>query len=78
MQERKMAKSEAEEWLILWASDNMHDGYTANASSIDEAVTACLSAAEEDRLSPSAVIEAAGGDLAGYLRNFKMENPPGV
>ena len=70
-----MAKSEVEDWLVLWASDNIHEGYTDTAASMEEAATDCLSAAEEDGFSTDAVLAAANGDLAGYLRDFKTEKP---
>jgi predicted HD phosphohydrolase len=72
-----MATSEAEDWLALWASDNMHEGYTGSAASMDEAAADCLSAAEVEGLSSESVLAAANGDLVGYLRDFKTENSSG-
>jgi hypothetical protein len=62
------------DWLERWAADNIHEGYTDEAASMDKAVVDCLSAAEAEGLSTSSVIEAADGDLEAYLRDFKLDN----
>jgi hypothetical protein len=59
------------EWLVRWASDNMHEGYIDTQASMEEAATDCRSAAEEAGISLSSLDAAAGGDLAAYLRDFK-------
>jgi hypothetical protein len=65
---------DAKEWLVRWASDNIHEGYTDSASSMDQAAGDCLSAAEVEGVSSSSLLDAADGDLAAYLKNFKLEN----
>ena len=72
-----MAKSDVEEWLIFWASDNLHEGYTDSPASLEQAATDCLSTAEEDGLSTDDVLAAANGDLAAWLRDFKEESSEG-
>jgi len=68
---------DAKEWLVRWASDNIHEGYTDSAASMDQAASDCLSAAEVEGVTSSSLLEAAGGDLAAYLKNFKLENSEG-
>jgi hypothetical protein len=50
-------------WLVRWASDNLHEGYTDTAASMEQAANDCLSAAEAEGVSSSSVLEAADGDL---------------
>jgi len=66
-----MAKTNAKEWLARWASDNMHERYTNNSASLEQATADCLNAAEVEGISASSVIAAADCDLAAYLQNFK-------
>ena len=58
------------EWLVRWASDNMHDAYVDNVASMEQAAMDCRSAAEEAGISPSSLDVAADGDLVAYLRNY--------
>ena len=58
------------EWLVRWASDNMHDAYVDNVASMEQAAMDCRSAAEEAAISPSSLDAAADGDLVAYLRNY--------
>jgi hypothetical protein len=62
------------EWLVRWASDNMHEGYIDTQASMEQASTDCRSAAEEAAISLSTLDAAADGDLAAYLRDFKDNN----
>jgi len=39
---------DAKEWLVRWASDNIHEGYTDSAASMEQAAGDCLSAAEAE------------------------------
>ena len=59
------------EWLVRWASDNMHEGYIDTQGWMEQAATDCRSAAEEAGISLSSLDAAADGDLAAYLRDFK-------
>jgi hypothetical protein len=59
------------DWLVRWASDNMHEGYIDAQASMEQAATDCRSAAEEAGISLSSLDTAANGDLAAYLRDFK-------
>jgi hypothetical protein len=59
------------EWLVRWASDNMHEGYIDTQASMEQAATDCRSAAEEAGIPLSSLDAAADGDLAAYLRDFK-------
>jgi hypothetical protein len=65
---------DAKEWLVRWASDNIHEGYTDSAASMEQAAADCLSAAEVEGVSSASVLEAADGDLPAYLKDFKLEN----
>jgi hypothetical protein len=68
------------EWLVRWASDNMHEGYIDTQASIEQAAADCRSAAEEAGISLSSLDAAADGDLAAYLRDFKdniLDSPGG-
>jgi hypothetical protein len=62
---------DVKEWLVRWASDNLHEGYTDTQASMEKAATDCRSAAEEAGISLSSLDAAADGDLAAYLRDFK-------
>jgi hypothetical protein len=66
------------EWLARWAADNIHEGYTDSAASMDQAAADCLSAAEAEGLSTASLVAAAHGDLAAYLREFKIDNSEGL
>jgi hypothetical protein len=68
---------DVKEWLIRWAADNIHEGYTDSEASMEKAAADCLNAAEAEGVPPSQVIEAADGDLAAYLRDFKIDNAEG-
>jgi hypothetical protein len=59
------------EWLVRWASDNMHEGYIDTQGSMEQAATDCRSAAEEAGISLSSLDAAADGDLAAYLQDLK-------
>ncbi len=65
------------DWLIRWASDNILEGHMASAATMDEAAADCLSAAEEEGLSTTALVATAGGDLVAWLREFKLEHLTG-
>jgi hypothetical protein len=66
-------KLEVENWLMLWASDNLPEGYTDSAESLQRAATDCLTAAEDEGVATEAVLAAANGDLVAWLHNLKEE-----
>jgi hypothetical protein len=43
------------EWLVRWASNNMHKGYIDTQASMEQAATDCRSAAEEAGISLSSL-----------------------
>jgi hypothetical protein len=64
---------EVKNWLMLWASDNLPEGYTDSAESLQQAATDCLTAAEDEGVSTELVLAAANGDLVAWLHNLKEE-----
>jgi hypothetical protein len=64
-------RSEVENWLAQWASDNLYEGYTDSSASMEQAASNCLSAAEEDGILTEAVLTVANDDLVQWLRDFK-------
>jgi hypothetical protein len=72
-EEMAQPELEVKNWLMLWASDNLPEGYTDSAESLQQAATDCLTAAEDEGVSTELVLAAANGDLVAWLHNLKEE-----